>query len=280
MPHPILDRYSLEVTGKDTAQLAEATPLIAANTPVNIAFLGNESHAQRIAAAVLIKHLGLLPVPIVSARRLRSEEDRDALLGQLQEQGCTQSLMLVGGDPTSPAGPYSDAVELLDSGLLERFGVRRVVIAGYPEGHPAIAMAKLWKALEEKVPRIQEQGCACEITTQLCFAPAAILDWLREVRRRGIQLPIRVGLPGPADAAQLLRFARQFGVLTSGSFIRRHGLALGQLIGETGPGLLLEALHQGLAAEDLGEVRLHLYPFGGTARTLRWLTAQRRSLTE
>jgi methylenetetrahydrofolate reductase (NADPH) len=59
--------FSLEITGTDIAQIRDSKFAIPVNTPVNIAFLGNESHRQRIHAAKTIRECGFEPVPIISA---------------------------------------------------------------------------------------------------------------------------------------------------------------------------------------------------------------------
>jgi methylenetetrahydrofolate reductase (NADPH) len=40
--------YALEVTAKDIAQVEASKAEIPLATPINIAFLGNEDHAQRV----------------------------------------------------------------------------------------------------------------------------------------------------------------------------------------------------------------------------------------
>jgi hypothetical protein len=43
--------YALEITAKNIEQIEAAQSEIPAGTPINIAFLGNETHQQRIRAA-------------------------------------------------------------------------------------------------------------------------------------------------------------------------------------------------------------------------------------
>src|SRR6478735_11397081 len=130
--------FSLEMTGKDVPGLEEAKHAIPLGTKVNVTFLGNEDLEMRVAAAKAVKELGFVPVPHISARRLKSQDELEEFLGRLQEVGATEHVFAVGGDPAEPEGPYPDSLTVIRSGVLQKFGVREVSIAGYPEGHPDI----------------------------------------------------------------------------------------------------------------------------------------------
>lgn len=271
--------YALEVTGKDIRQIEAAKPGIPPATPVNIAFLGNEVHAQRIAAARVIRACGFEPVPIISSRRLASQHDLDGLLGALIEAARPKRFLLVGGDPPSPAGPYPDSLGLLKSGVLERHAIRHVGIVAYPEGHPRVDDAALWQALIWKLAFLKEAGCSVEITTQFGFDADAIVLWIERLRREGFDTPVRIGVPGPTDVGRLLRFARQFGVAASTGIARRYGFSLAQLVHRVGPERFFERLLHGMEKRDLGAVLYHLYPFGGIADGVRWMNRHAVSLT-
>jgi methylenetetrahydrofolate reductase (NADPH) len=273
----LFEAYSLEITGKDIAEISEARAAIAPATPINIAFLGNETHAQRINAAAVIRACGFTPVPIISSRRLKSKDDRDALLTGLARATPIERVILVGGDPSSPAGPYRDSLDLLASNILDDHGIRHVGIVGYPEGHPKIGDAALWDALARKVELLRGAGRTVEITTQYGFDAEAVIAWITRVRALGIDAPIRIGVPGPADVKRLLRFAVQFGVGTSAAIAHKYGFSLVNLLSKVGPERFLARIGKGLAAHDLGAVRLHFYPFGGIAPTVDWIAGQVRA---
>lgn len=263
--------YTLEITGKAIAEIKTAQSAIPPGTPINIAFLGNESHDQRIAAARVIRECGFEPVPIISSRRLLSQQDRDDLVGGLIRSTDPQRFILVGGDPAAPAGPYRDSLSLLESGILERHGIRHVGIVGYPEGHPRIAPQELDRALKWKIGFLQAAGCTTEITTQFGFDADAIVRWIKRLRADGIDAPVRIGVPGPATVGKLLRYARQFGVASSAAIARRYGFSLANLLNRVGPDRFVDRLYAGMAGRDLGVVLFHLYPFGGIAHSVDWM---------
>jgi methylenetetrahydrofolate reductase (NADPH) len=266
--------YALEVTGKDIAQVEASRAEIPLATPINIAFLGNEDHAQRVNAARVIRQCGFEPVPIISSRRLRSEQDRDSLLSALIGEANPTRFILVGGDPATPAGPYADSLALLKSGIVRRHGIRHVGIVAYPEGHPKIDAAALWRALKWKLAFLEDAGCTVEITTQFGFDAEAIVRWIERLRAEQIDTPVRIGIPGPADVGKLLRYARQFGVVTSAAIAQRYGLSLTNLLQRVGPDRFFDRFASGLNRGNLGPVLYHLYPFGGLDDGVRWMNSR------
>lgn len=274
LPSCLSAPYTLEVTGKNAPELEKAGTAILAGTPVNIAFLGNETHAQRIEAAKRIRACGAEPVPIISSRRLRSAQDCDALIAAFIQEASPKRFMIVGGDPREAAGPYGDSLDLLQSGVLARHGICEVVIAGYPEGHPKIPNDALWRALEWKLKFLHDAGCTVEFTTQFGFDAPAVLAWIAQLRDRGFETPVRMGVAGPTSARKLLRFANQFGVTTSAAMLRRYGLALTELVQPIAADRYWEQLQEGVERAQLRHVSWHVYPFGGVEDGARWINAK------
>ena len=114
------------------------------------------------------------------------------------------------------------------------------------------------------------------IVTQFAFDPDVVLSWLKALRARGLDWPVRIGVPGPVDAGTLLRFAARCGVTASTSILGKYGVSAAQLLRPAGPDVLVDGLAAGLGDEH-GVVRLHFYPFGGVARTLEWIERYRGS---
>jgi methylenetetrahydrofolate reductase (NADPH) len=267
----ILADISFEMTAKDVPALAEAASLIPAGTLVNVTFLGNEDADMRLAAAKAARAAGFVPVPHIAARRLTDQRGLEAFLARLAADAAVNRVVVVGGDPSEPMGPFPGALEVIESGLLEAHGVQHVSIGGYPEGHPDISGPVLWRALEDKSAALAERGLGGSIITQFGFDADAVLRWIDEVRGRGIKLPIRVGVPGPAGVRRLLKYAKRFGVSTSASIVQKYGLSLTNLVGSAGPDRFVRDLAAGLDPGEHGMVRLHFYTFGGLAATATWI---------
>lgn len=267
----LLRGFSLEVTGRDADALGAAATALPSGTRVNVTSLGSEEPQLRVRAAKRVIELGLRPVPHVAARRLGSRHELRQYLSTLQEIGASESLFVIGGDPSEPRGPFADALSVIESGELQRAETREVGVAGYPEGHPGIADDVLWNSLEDKVAAIHAAGMRAEIITQFGFDTGPVIHWLIEMRHRGIDVPVRIGTPGPAGVARLVGYARRFGIGANAMIVRKYGFSLANLVGTAGPDRFLARLAGELETAGLTrDVTIHLYAFGGPAATASW----------
>jgi methylenetetrahydrofolate reductase (NADPH) len=126
--------------------------------------------------------------------------------------------------------------------------------------------------MERKIAALRERGITPLVVTQFAFDDEAILAWLKEMRERGIDVPVRLGVPGPAGIKRLLGFAKRCGVGASANVMKKYGVSLTNLIGSAGPDKLVAALEKGLG-EEHGRVRLHFYPFGALTASAEWINA-------
>jgi methylenetetrahydrofolate reductase (NADPH) len=178
----LLNNYSIEITAKDIAHLEQAADVIPQGTKIPVTFLPGETFEMRIAAAKRVKELGFLPIPHISARRLSSQNELEGYLAALQREVGTDHAFVVAGDPPQAMGPYEDALSIIQSGLLAQYGIRRIGISGYPEGHPEIGNANLWQAIRDKQAAILERGHDFAVVTQFAFDAEPVLAWLEHVR--------------------------------------------------------------------------------------------------
>ena len=268
--HNMVDGYSLEMTAKELDGLREAAPLIRPDTQIAVTFLPGEEMEQRVEAAVLVRELGFEPIVHLSARRLESREQLDWYLGEITSKAGVKRVFVIAGDPPEPEGPYENSLQIIESGLLEKHGIEIVGIGGHPEGHPNNTKAELWDWMERKLAAVRAHGMVPLVVTQFAFDDDAIIEWIAEMRTRGIDVPVRLGVPGPAGIKRLLGFAARCGVGASASVMKKYGVSITNLIGSAGPDKLINSLDKGLT-EKHGRVRLHLYPFGALKASAEWV---------
>ena len=143
-------------------------------------------------------------------------------------------------------------------------------ITGYPEGHDFLDDRTLAEAMERKTPY------ATYITTQLCYDPEAVLEWIETIRDRGIDLPIEVGIPGVMKYQRLLSISQKVGVGDSINFLRKTSGIVGfvrQLVGSRGkytPDDLIDGLAPYVDDPDYGIRGIHVYTFNQSADTEAW----------
>jgi methylenetetrahydrofolate reductase (NADPH) len=267
----LLTDFTLEMTAKDVERLEAAAPNIPPATRISVTFLPGEEFPQRVVAAGAVKRLGFVPVPHISARRLKSEAELEGFLDDLATRVGIENAFVIAGDPPVPEGPYEDALAVIRSGKLQEYGVRHVGISGYPEGHSEIPTPKLWQALRDKKKTLDEMGLDYSVMTQFGFDADPVLTWLEQVKREGVDVPIHIGVPGPAGIKTLLGYAKRCGVGVSAKVATKYGFSITQLLGSAGPDRIIEDLAAGLDPARHGNVRLHFYPFGGLGKSTEWI---------
>ena len=267
----MVDGYSLEMTAKELNGLREAAPLIRPKTQVAITFLPGEEMDQRVEAAKLVRELEFEPIVHISARRLTSKDELDTYLSRITTEAGVKRVFLIAGDPPEPEGPFEDSLQVIESGLLEKHGITIAGIGGHPEGHPNVSKDDLWVWMERKIAALRERGIVPLVVTQFAFDDDAIVDWVGEMRKRGIDVPVRLGVPGPAGIKRLLGFAARCGVGASANVMKKYGVSVTNLLGTAGPDKLVDSLNNKLNDGEHGRVRLHLYPFGALTASAQWV---------
>ncbi|MDV3467947.1 methylenetetrahydrofolate reductase [Stenotrophomonas sp. C3(2023)] len=262
--------WSMEISARDLPRLAAVAHRIAPGTRVSIPWLPGQSDAQRLAAAQAVQQLGFLPMPHLAARRVTSLDVLHRFVEQATGTAGVEAFLLIAGDAGQPLGPFTDSHALIETGVFERHGVRTLGVAGHPRQHPAMDSAEQWAVLQRKCSSIQSRGMTPTIFTQFDFDAELVLAWLRALRERGLAHPVRIGVPGPATMAALLRYAALCGVSASSAILARYGVSLGRLLDRTGPDRFVAQVGA-QTAQMQGSVHLHFFPFGGIAPCLTWI---------
>lgn len=271
----LLAGFSADIRWAELGDLERVRALIPAGSRLHVGFADTGHMAMRLGALRVIGQSGFDPVAVVPARRLQSESMLREYLAGLREAGA--SALVVGGDPDQPQGPYPDAISVIRSGLLEEYGVRRAGVAGHPGGRTVAPDHVLWQALADKAAELERRALAGSVTTQFGFDADQVLAWLAQARERGVGLPVRIGVPGPAAARRLLWYASRCDVSISVAAARQYGISLSEPTGTAGPGRFIQALAAGYDARVHGEVTLHFFSFTGFAATVEWISGFRRS---
>jgi methylenetetrahydrofolate reductase (NADPH) len=208
---------------------------------------------------------GYQVVPHISARLIRDDAHLRDVLGRVAAMGRNE-IFVIAGDAKEPAGQFPDSVSLLTALLNEPHGLREIGVTGYPERHSFIDDDLTIQAMWDK------RRVATYIVSNLCFDPRVVKKWVGRVRRRGVQLPIHIGLAGVADPAKLLRISTRIGVVDSARFLRGHSNWFLRMVQPGGydPGRFTAGLLPDLAAPDRKVVGLHVFTFNEIEPTERW----------
>jgi methylenetetrahydrofolate reductase (NADPH) len=222
-------------------------------------------------ATLAVKRAGFTPVPHIAARRLRNEKEAQVLFSRLRDECAIESVFLIGGDAAQPAGDFYSSQDLMRTGILLAFNIRRVGFAGYPEGHPIISHSVLKTTLADKLGYLQENELEGFVLSQFCFDSTAIISWIKQLRASGIRTPIRVGLAGPTNALKLMRLAIRCGVGNSLRALRGRVQNMARLTAHHGADDVANELALALEnAPELREVSVHVFAFGGVKAAFQW----------
>ncbi len=266
--------WSIEVTPTGAAKIESFRECLAPGTTVNVTFLPGTDPSDTIAVAERLHNDGMRPVPHLAARSLRNADQLDELLKAFTTRCGVEEVLCIGGGVDNPVGDFSATIEVLESGLIQKHGIRHIGVAGHPEGSPDISDDEVATALSAKNDLAARDGLELYIETQFCFEADIVLDWERRVREAGNRLPIRIGIPGPATIKTLFRFAQISGIGPSMRFVAKQAKNVAKLMTVQSPHLLIAGLAEGMAADGDCLIRhFHYYPFGGFARTAAYAGA-------
>lgn len=258
---------SYEVSARDDKGIDAAIARLAPGTRVSVTWLPADDDDNRVTASRKLRNAGLEPVPHIAARMVTGEDHLQRLLGRLCDDAGVMQLLVISGDVNQASGPFDDSAALIASPSFRQAALRSIWLGGYPEGHPKVDDAKL----DAKVETIRILGMTPGVITQFCFDADPILRWMIAFRRRNADVPVRVGLAGPAGIRTLLRFAAICGVGASAKALITRGSSIARLLSETAPDPIIRDLAETAAYRELQPMGFHLFPFGGLDRTAQWM---------
>lgn len=260
---------SIEMNVQDAGELRRARALLPAGKKVYVSHLPKQTWQQTLDACREVRGVGFEPVPHVPVRLLDSERTLGEFLDEAASRAEVAEILLISGDYQQANGPYSTVAEVLRAGTLSEHGLRRVSMAGHPEGHPRVPLVEIRRAEREKVKLAQAAGLQATLLTQFFFEAPPFIEWATSLRADGVDARLVAGLSGPASIATLLRYAVRCGVGPSIRALGARPTSLVKLIGDHGPEKLMRTL-AGVPQPDLYD-GLHFFTFGGLLRTCEWL---------
>lgn len=253
----------------------ELTERFPTGTDVYIAFLPADDPARIIQVATAVRRAGYNPVPHIAAREFASAAVLDDFLARATAEADVERVLVIAGDSSVVRGPYPTSSALLESGLLQRHGIAKVDVGGHPEGNVHFASEAGIDTLARKAAMARRDGLDLGVVTQFCFEAVLLVDWLKAVHRRGLDLRLRIGLAGPASLPTLMKFALRCGIGNSMRALRPNIGRFGRLLTDGGPGEVIDGITHALPGiEGIRLESFHFFAFGGLAKSGRWIAAR------
>ena len=266
--------WSIEVTPAGAGKVESFGEALAPGTDVNVTFLPGSDPADTARVAARLRDEGMHPIPHIAARSIHDKAQLQTILKALKDEASVDEVLIIGGGVDNPVGDFASSMEILQTGLIQDHGISKIGVSGHPEGSPDIPADALASALAWKNEFAKKEGLSLYIETQFCFEAEQVLAWERDIRAAGNELPIRIGIPGPATIKTLFRFAQISGIGPSMRFISKQAKNVAKLLTVQAPDLLLADLAEGMANDkDCLLAHFHYYPFGGFAKTAAYASA-------
>ena len=249
--------WSMEILPQNISEVSLIPEFV---NEVYITMIPGANCRDTIEAANVIQAAGKQAIPHIAARSFSGPEVLEICLSGLQDAGIKRVLLIGGGVP-EPAGKYASVMDLLKTGLFAEYGINSFDFAGHPEGNPDDPKSEYH--MLEKLQWTKEREFSSRIVTQWSLDAKKTNNWISDLREKGVINPIHIGVPGPSTVKSLIRFAKVCGVKASTQVLRKQGLNISKLMFVNKPDKIISELS--------GYDQLHLYPFGGIAKSAAWL---------
>ncbi|MBM6405191.1 methylenetetrahydrofolate reductase [Phycicoccus sp. CSK15P-2] len=188
---------------------------VPASVPVTVTAAPGKGLEATLETSCALATAGFRVVPHLAARMVTGPGELAEIVARLAEAGVAD-LFVPGGDADPPAGEYTAALDLLRDLARLDHPFTHVGITGYPESHPTIDDDVTVQAMWDK------RQYATHVVSNMTFDAERLGTWCERVRRRGVALPLLVGVPGPVERTKLLGMAGKIGVGESLRFLRKQ----------------------------------------------------------
>ncbi len=268
--------YSIEVLPRSAAKIDSFRDALPKNTRVYIAHLETEDISAMVATAKRIHDEGFAVMPHIPARMISSKEMLHDWISMYQNEAGVDEALLLAGGLKKPAGDFNSSMQLIESGLFDQAGFKRLHIAGHPEGNkdidPSGGNKNVSEALSWKQEFSQRTDASMAIATQFCFDADVVKKWADNIKENGVDIPIHIGIAGPAKLQTLLKFSVECGIGASMKVLTKRAKDLTTLLLPYKPTQILNELaeHKSKDLESNIE-QVHFFPIGGITQTVDWL---------
>ena len=263
-----LDGFSIEVTPKAAAKIDNFADLIPKGTLIYIAHIEGTPIEEMVATAKKINEQGFLAMPHFPARIIKDKNVLQDWISKYQNEANVKNGLLIAGGANKPYGEYDSSIQLIESGLFDKANFQNLHIAGHPEGSmdidPDGSTKNVDQALSWKNEFSKRTDAKMAITTQFSFDADSVISWANNLKKSGIDIPIHIGIAGPAKLQTLLKYSIECGVGASIKIIQKRAMDLTKLLLPYKPTTIITDLANYKANNPSFNIeKVHFFPLGG-----------------
>ena len=215
-------------------------------------------------------------MPHFPARIIKNKQTLQDWISRYKNEANVDNALLIAGGSNKPQGDFNSSIQLIESELFDMAGFKNLHIAGHPEGNKDIdndgTTNNIDKALSWKNEFSNRTDATMAITTQFCFDSETVIDWANAVKNNGIDLPIHIGIAGPAKLQTLLKYSLECGVGASIKILQKRAMDLTKLLLPYKPTQILSELAEYKHNNpDFNIEKVHFFPLGGVKQVSRFV---------
>ena len=269
-----LQGYSIEVMPRTAEKIDDFRALLPRGTRVYIAHIEGTLIEEMVATAKRVAAEGFDVMPHFPARIIKDKATLTDWVARYRDVGVAQGLLLAGG-VAQPYGDFATSMDLLGSGAFA--GFTRLHVAGHPEGNKDIdpdgSDHMVMQAARWKSAFAERSDAKMAMATQFCFEAAPVIAWVDRLAAEGVNLPVHIGIAGPAKLQTLIKFAIACGVGPSLRVLQKRAMDVTKLLLPYEPTEVLAALAAHKArTQGFGIEQVHFFPLGGIKTNAQWVT--------
>jgi methylenetetrahydrofolate reductase (NADPH) len=271
-----LNGYSIEVTPNAAAKIENFAEVLPANTRIYIAHIEGTPFDEMLKTAKKITNEGFIPMPHFPARIIEDKDTLESWLSQYSGEANVQEALVIAGGSKEPAGVFDSSIQIIETELFDKYSFKRLHVAGHPEGNKDIdkdsTHTNVNKALSWKNEYAKRTDAQIAIATQFCFDSVAIIQWANNLIDMNIDLPVHIGIAGPAKLQTLIRYSIECGVGASMKVLQKRAKDITKLLLPYEPNSVISELAEYKSQNpDFNIEQVHFFPLGGTKTTANWV---------
>ena len=263
-----LDGFSVEVTPKAASKIENFEDYIPSGTLVYIAHIEGTPIEEMVATAKKINDQGFCAMPHFPARIIKDKNVLEDWIARYKNEANVSNALLIAGGANKPYGEYDSSIQLIESELFDKADFNNLHIAGHPEGSldidPDGSTINVDQALSWKNEFSKRTDANMAITTQFSFDASSVISWANNIKEAGIDIPVHIGIAGPAKLQTLLRYSIECGVGASIKIIQKRAKDLTKLLLPYKPTNIITELATYKANNPSFNIeKVHFFPLGG-----------------
>ena len=270
-----LNGYSIEVMPRTAEKVENFRDLLPEGTRVYIAHIEPTPIEDMVATAKRLNDDGFKVMPHFPARIIHDEAMLADWIARYQGEADVKQGLILAGNPAEQRGKFHSSMQILETGLFDKAGFERLHVAGHPEGNKDIdpdgSDKNVMEALRWKQAFSERTDAKMALATQFAFEAGPIIEWVDALNAAGINLPVHIGIAGPAKLQTLIKFAIACGVGPSLKVLEKRALDVTKLLLPYEPNDIVAELAAHKAANpNFGIEQVHFFPLGGIKTNANW----------